>query len=101
MGLVLLDSRKNESEAYRIIKNSPDKFQAMSKFTFAHAFNDNLYQAQLQIPEFISSSDLASFFKNMINGSNASSVGHKEWRRFNEGELFVARRYLPYINEDE
>ena len=101
MALMYLDPGKNSDEAYRTIKNSPNKFQAISRFSKAYAFQDNLFKAQQQIPNLIATADKAVFYRNIIEGFNLKELKKDEWRNFKENEMIFNRRFLPYINESE
>ncbi|MDP9229058.1 MAG: hypothetical protein M3O67_00130, partial [Bacteroidota bacterium] len=101
MALMYMDPEKNSSEAYRTIKNSPDKFQAIFRFSKAYAFHGKLYKAQQQVPSLISTGDKAAFYRNIIEGFNLTKSKKSEWIKFKENELIFTRRFLPYINESE
>ena len=50
MALMYLDPEENSAEAYRTIKNSPNKFEAIFRFSRAHAIHKHLYTAEQQTP---------------------------------------------------
>ena len=101
MALMYMDPEKNSGEAYRTIKNSFNKFQAIWRFSMAHAIQGNLYEAQQQTPNLISAGDKAGFLRNTIEGFNLMQNKKKEWTKFKNNELIFTRRFLPYINENE
>jgi hypothetical protein len=101
MALMYLNPKKNSDEAYRTIKNSFAKFEAVFRFSRAHAFHGNLYEAQQQIPMLVSSADLSGFLQVTMDGLNLASPQKPEWKKFKENEFIFARRFLPYINEDD
>ena len=101
MALMYLDPEKNSAEAYQTIKNSPNKFQAISRFSKAYAFHENLYEAEQQAPGLISSGDKSGFLRNIIGGFNLIKTPKKNWKKFKENESLFTRRFLPYINENE
>ena len=101
MALMYMDPEKYSGEAYRTIKNSPNKFQAIFRFSKSNAFHGNLYKAQQQAPSLISTGDKAGFYKNIIEGFNLMKSEKSEWSKFKENENIFARRFLPYINENE
>ena len=101
MALMYIDPEKYSKEAYRIIKNSPEKFQAIFRFSKAYAFHGNLYEAQHQVPSLVSTGDKAEFYRNIIEGFNLTKSKKTEWTKFKENELIFTRRYLPYINESQ
>ena len=101
MAMMYLDPEKNSAEAYRTIKNSPIKFQAIFRFSKAYAIRENLYKAEQQAPVLISNGDKAEFLKNTIEGFNLIDTPKKDWKKFRENELLFRRRFLPYVNESE
>ena len=92
---------KNSDEAYRTIKNSANKFAAISSFSRAYAIRGNLYKAEQQAPGLISSGDKSGFLRNIIGGFNLVKTPNKNWKKFKENESLFTRRFLPYINENE
>jgi hypothetical protein len=101
MALMYINPEKNSGEAYRIIKNSPDKFAAIVRFSKSYAFHGMLYRAQQQLPSLISTGDKAGFYRNIIEGFNLTKPQNSEWVKFKENELIFTRRFLLYINENE
>jgi hypothetical protein len=100
IALMYQDPGKNSDEAYRVIKNSPDKFGAIIRFAQAYAFHGSLYKAQKEFPPMISSGDRSFFLQATIEGFNSNNALKKEWTRFQNNKLLFARRYLPYISEN-
>ncbi len=101
MALMYMNPEKNSAEAYRIIKNSNNKFAAITRFSRAYAFQGNLHKAQQQAPLLISDGDKAAFFRSTIEGFNLAQTKKKEWIKFKDNELIFSRRFLPYVNENE
>jgi hypothetical protein len=101
MALMYMDPDKYSAEAYRTIKNSFDKFAAISRFSKAYAFHGHLYEAQQQAPVLISSGDKAHFFASIIEGDNLRQPQKKEWIKFKDNQLIFSRRFLPYENENQ
>ena len=101
MALMYIDPEKYPDEAYRIIRNSSDKFQAIQYFSKAYAFHDKLYKGEQQAPTLASTGDKARFFYNIIEGYNLTKPERDEWKQFNDNEPFFSQRYLYYINENE
>ena len=101
MALMDMNPEKNSGEAYRIIKNSPDKFEAISRFCKAYASYGDLYEARQQIPSLVSTADKADLMRKIVEGFNLTRPKKNEWKEFQENELIFTRRYLPYINESE
>lgn len=101
MALMYQDPNKNSKEAYRVIKNSSNKFAAITRFSRAYAFHGTLYPAQQQSPSLISAADNAGFLSNMAGGFALTQTPKKEWQNFKNNEMIFTRRFLPYINESE
>lgn len=101
MALMYLDPEDNSSEAYRVIKNSPNKFQAIFRFARAHARRGNLYEAQQQAPALISTEDRAGFIRHTLAGYLSAQPENPEWKRFIVNQPFFTRRFIPYINESQ
>ena len=99
--LMYIDPEKNTKEAYRTIKNSFNKFAAISRFSTAYSLQGNLYKARQQAPPLISSGDKAFFLKNIIEGYQWRQPPKKEWTKFKDNEIIFARRFLPYVNENQ
>ena len=101
MALMYLDPERNSGEAYRTIKNSFNKFQAIFRFSKAYAIHQDLYEAVQQAPGLISAGDKSGFLSNIIEGLNLNEVPKKNWKKFRENETIFSRRFLPYVNESE
>jgi len=101
MALMYMKPEKNSGEAYRTIKNSFVKFEAIWRFSKAYAIHENLYKAQQQAPGLISSGDKAAFLQSIVEGYNLSKPKKKEWEKFKNNEIIFARRFLPYVNENQ
>lgn len=101
IALMYMNPEKNSGEAYRIIKNSNNKFAAITRFSRAYAFHGKLYKAQQQAPPLISAGDKTFFLRSSIYGFNLSQTKKIEWKKFQDNELFFYRVFLPYINENQ
>jgi len=101
MALMYQDPDKNSKEAYRTIKNSFAKFQAMWRFSKAFAIEGNLFNAQQQAPGLISPADNAGFLRTIAEGFSLIQPPKKEWKKFKSNELIFSRRFLLYVNENE
>lgn len=101
IALMLSDPNRNEEAANKIIKNSPDKLEALTRFSTAHALNDRLYKAWLEIPSDLSDEDRGWFFYRIMSGYNRRFERKSAWKKFEENTVFPDRFYLPYINENE
>ena len=101
IALMLSDPKKNSNEAYRIIKNTFSKFDAITRFSRAYAFYGNLYQAQQQAPQLISASDRSFFLEGTMNGFNLNRGIKKEWAKYKDNQIIFNRGFPNYINENE
>ena len=99
IALMYLNASAHAEEAYRTIKNSPAKFDAIWRFARAHALDGNLYDALQQTPPQISSGDQGNFLESSLNGYNQHKGIPDEWKKFSDNILFAKRRFLPYIRE--
>jgi energy-coupling factor transporter ATP-binding protein EcfA2 len=100
MALMYQDPGNNSGEAYRVIKNSADKFQAIWRFSKAYALHGNMYRAQQEAPQLISAGDQSGFLLSAMEGFNLTNTPKMEWNRFKYNQLLFTRRYLPYVNEN-
>ncbi|MCY7310651.1 MAG: hypothetical protein LH619_07725, partial [Chitinophagaceae bacterium] len=101
MALMYQNPYKNSKEAYRTIKNSFTKFEAMWRFSKAFAIEGNLFKAQQQAPGLISPADNAGFLASIAGGFSLAKPKKEEWKKFKDNELIFSRRFLPYVNENE
>lgn len=100
MAMMYINPEKNKDDAYRVIKNSTDKYQAIHFFSKAYAFKGDLYEAEQQMPVLVSSGDKALFLYQIIAGFNLTKPQMDNWKKFNADEFLFSRRYLPYTNEN-
>ena len=100
MAMMYIDPEKNKDEAYRIIKNSTDKYSAILFFSKAFAFKGNLYGAVQQLPALVATGDKAQFLDEILTGFNLTKPGKESWKKFDADEFRFLRRYLPYITEN-
>ena len=101
IALMYLDPDKNSKEAYRTIKNTFDKFNAITRFSRAYAFRGNLYEAQQQAPLLISAADKSFFLINIVKGYNLKQNKKEEWTKFQDNRLIFSRNVPIYLNENE
>lgn len=101
IALMFRNSDKNSGEAYRTIKNSFGKFDAINRFSEAYASHESLYEAQQQMPLFISTADKASFLYFILKGFNLTKGQKKEWKKFLNNNPFFLRRFISYVNEND
>ncbi len=101
IALMYLDPDKHSKEAYQTIKNSFNKFEAIWRFSKAHAIHGNLFKALKQAPALISSADNSGFLSITAEGFSLTNSKKMEWTKFKNNEFIFSRRFLPYINENE
>jgi len=99
--LMYMDPEKNKAEAYRTIKNSFVKFQAIGRFSKAYALHGKLYKAMQQAPALISAGDRAVFLYRTMEGYNLVQPQKQEWKKFKDNQLVFTRLFFPYINENQ
>jgi hypothetical protein len=101
VAIALMYSNPEElsDEAYRTIKNSFVKFQAIWRFSFAYSFRGNLFEALQQAPPLISIGDQAYFLTSSLEGYNKNKGIPEHWKKFKSNEFIFSRRFLPYIAE--
>ena len=92
---------KNETSAYRTIKNSFAKYITMSHFSKAFAVNGNLYKAYKQAPSKIANEDKAVFLYYTLYGNNMNSVKKAAWLKFQDNYNTFDASFLIYIDENE
>ena len=100
MALMYINPEKNGDAAYRTIKNSTDKHQAIEFFSKACAFQGKLYLAEKQLPLLVATGDKAIFLFEIIKGFNLTKPRSDQWKKFNANEFLFTKRYLPYTNEN-
>jgi energy-coupling factor transporter ATP-binding protein EcfA2 len=99
IALMYTNAKDNSDEAYRTIKNSFNKFNAIWRFSRAHSLTGNLFEAQQQAPPLISTGDQTNFLRFSLEGYNQYKGIPDNWRKFKTNELIFNRRFLPYIPE--
>lgn len=100
IALMLLDDKKHEAEAQKIIKNSINKIESLNEFGEIQAYRGNLYKAYQGIPALISDEDQGYFYFRILFGYSKSFEPGPPWKKFEENVIFYNRFYLPYINEN-
>jgi len=96
-----MDPEKNESVAYRTIKNSFAKFITMGQFSKSFAFHDNLYKAYQQAPAKIANEDKTLFLYFTLVGNNMNKEKKSEWMKYLNNYNFFENSFLVYTNENE
>ena len=98
---MFMDPGKNETSAYRTIKNSFAKYFTMGQFSRAFAFHGNLYKAYKQMPPQIANEDKALFLYFALFGNNMTGERKKEWVKYQDNYNSFGNSFLVYTNEDE
>ncbi len=96
-----MDPEKNETIAYRTIKNSFAKYFTMAQFSKAFAYHGNLYKAYQQVPSIIANEDKAVFLYFTLYGNNMNGEKKKSWIQFQQNYNRFDNSFLIYINENE
>lgn len=94
-----LNPTQNREVAYRTIKNSFNKFAAMTRFSKAFAFRGLLFEGMEQCPPLVSTADRSAFLHDALYGYNLQLETKPEWKKYRDNHLFVFRRFLPYVDE--
>jgi energy-coupling factor transporter ATP-binding protein EcfA2 len=97
--LMYQDPENNRDEAYLVIKNSFNKFNAMRNFSKSHGFDGEFYEGISHIPDLVSSTDRLSFYYNILHGYNTNGEIDPEWETYYNNQFVFIRRFLPYIPE--
>ena len=98
---MFLDPGKNETIAYRTIKNSFAKYITMAHFSQAFAFHGNLYKAYQQAPPKIAIEDKATFLYLTLYGNNMTRERKEEWMKYQDNYNSFDNSFLVYINENQ
>ncbi|PWN05105.1 hypothetical protein [Rhodohalobacter mucosus] len=93
------DPENNREEAYQVIKNSGNKFNAMFYFTESHGFNEEFFEGISHIPDLVSSADRLGFYYSILHGYNINGEIGPEWEAYYNNQFVFIRRFLPYIAE--
>ena len=92
---------ENLSKAYALIRNLRSKFEISQLICRSFAFHQELYDAQMNIPEFNSGADQASFLWSILYGYYKGKGETKgSWENFIQG--YPPRIFLNfrYVNEN-
>ena len=93
------DPENNRDEAYQVIKNSFNKFNAMFSFVESHGFDEEFYEGVSHIPDLVSSTDRLGFYYALLHGYNIGRDIEPEWETYYNNQFVFIRRFLPYITE--
>jgi hypothetical protein len=99
---MFMDPEKNETSAYRTIKNAPFvKYLTMEQFSKAFSFHGNLYKASQQMPPQIANEDKGNFLYYTLFGNNMTGERKTEWMKYQDNYNTFDNSFLVYTNEDE
>ena len=99
--LILQSPSQNAAEAFRIIKNIPEKADATRNMCAAFAFNNEIFNAQENILPLISASDLSFFNWQILYGYNeANNRETNEWREYDDNYYTRINLFIKYIDEN-
>jgi hypothetical protein len=96
-----MDPEKNESIAYKTIKNSFAKFYTMAQFSKSFASHSNSYKAYQQAPAKIANEDKALFLYFTLVGNNMNREKKSEWIKYLNNYNPFENSFLIYTNENE
>jgi hypothetical protein len=98
--LCMEDPSGNVDQAYSLIRNLPEKLDAIQEICQSFAIHQNLYGAQMHIPEFSSPTDLAYFTWKILQGYNeGKGQPQREWEGYAGGYLNILNRNIVYVDE--
>ncbi|HLY68770.1 MAG TPA: hypothetical protein VKR53_03505 [Puia sp.] len=99
--LILQSPSQNAAEAFRLIKNIPEKFDALRNICRSYAFHGDIYKAKTDISPLISSSDLASFYWYILHGyAERNGAPAKEWIEYDGNYFSRLNLFIRYIDEN-
>jgi energy-coupling factor transporter ATP-binding protein EcfA2 len=99
--LALQNPEKNKDEIYRLIKNLPQKMDAIRQNARASAFHQHLYEANSVIPALISDDDIAGSLWQVLysyNQGGNNPVGD-QWNLYQSYYLGLIVRSINYEDE--
>jgi hypothetical protein len=98
---MFMDPGKNETTAYRTIKNSFAKYFTMAQFSKAYAFHGNLYKAYQQASPQIANEDKSLFLYFTLLGKNMTEEKKVAWTKYQENYNSFENSFLVYIDENQ
>jgi hypothetical protein len=99
--LTLQSPDKNSEEAFGLIKNLNQKFFAIQHITRSFSFYGKLYEARLNIPPNISSTDQAAFLTMILFGYNEGTrIAGETWKEYLLNAPTNSYSHIIYIDEN-
>jgi len=99
--LILQSPSQNAGEALRLIKNIPEKSDAIRNICRSYAFRGDIFSATTSISPLISKSDLASFYWFILYGyAEGNNKSTKQWTEYNQNYILRFNRFIRYIDEN-
>ncbi len=99
--LILQSPSQNAAEAFQLIKNIPEKSDAIRNICRSYAFHGDMFRAVSDISPLISSSDLASFYWYILLGYNEENDKQaKEWMEYDRNYFSRFNLFIRYIDEN-
>jgi hypothetical protein len=99
--LTLQSPDKNSAEAFGLIKNLNQKFFAIQHITRSFSFYGKLYDARLNIPPNISSTDQAAFLTMILFGYNEGTrIAGEAWKEYLLNAPTNLYSHILYIDEN-
>jgi len=98
---LILQSPENSAYVSRLIKNIPEKPDAMKNICRSYAFAGDMYQAVNNIPPLISSSDQLFYYWYILHGyAEEKNTRKKEWVEFDNNYFQLRTLFIKYIDEN-
>ena len=94
------DRSRHAGEIDRLIKNLPNKSQALAALSRADGFQHKLYEGTREIPDLLSNNARLNQYGYLIHGYGESGLPiRKGWDYFNDNYLFLWMHRIEYVDE--
>jgi hypothetical protein len=101
ISLVLQSPSQNEARALHLIKNIPEKADALQNICSAYAFNQEIYSAKENVAPLISASDQALYNWHILYGyAESKKRDTNEWKEYDKNYFSRFNLFIRYINEN-
>jgi len=98
--LAFRDRSRHAGEIDRLIKNLPNKSQALAALSRADGFQQKLYEGTREIPDLLSNNARLNQYGYLIHGYGESGLPiRKGWDYFNDNYLFLWMHRIEYVDE--
>ena len=99
--LALQNPEKNKDEIYKLIKNLPQKMDAIRENARAKSFHQYLYDANSAIPGLISDDDIAGSLWQLLYSYNQGANNHigDQWNLYQSYYVGLIVRSINYEDE--